>query len=120
MPTKEFDRGKLFFGNEEIGFLPLGEQAEIELDENCKTLEGISFLDIGGKYEFTAEIQPPERMTFGDFILALHGFDVEKLKQNNWRKMYGIPMHRRRGKCKSLKNGKAERQRRNSEKKISG
>lgn len=48
MPTKEFDRGKLFFGNEEMGFLPLGEQAEIELDENCKTLEGISFLDIGG------------------------------------------------------------------------
>ena len=43
MPTKEFDIGKLFFGNEEIGFFPLGEQAEIELDENCKTLEGISF-----------------------------------------------------------------------------
>ena len=95
MPTKEFDRGKLFFGNGEIGFFPLAEQAEIELDENCKTLEGISFLDIGAQYEFTAEIQPPERMTFGDFILALHGFDVEKLKQNNWRKMHGMVMHRR-------------------------
>ena len=34
MPTKEFDRGKLFFGNGEVGFQPLGEQAEIELDEN--------------------------------------------------------------------------------------
>lgn len=102
MPTKEFDRGKLFFGNEEIGFFPLGEQAEIELDENCKTLEGISFLDIGGQYEFTAEIQPPERMTFGDFILALHGFDVEKLKQNNWRKMHGMVMNRRKhGKSKA-------------------
>ena len=30
MPTKEFKRGKIFFGNEEIGFQPLGELAEIE------------------------------------------------------------------------------------------
>ena len=96
MPTKEFDRGNLFFGNEKIGFFPLGEQAEIKLDENCETSEGISFLDICGECEFTAEIQPPERMTFGDFILALYGFDVEKLKQNNWRKMHGMVMHRRK------------------------
>lgn len=95
MPTKEFDIGKLFFGNEEIGFSPLGEQAEIKLDENCETSEGISFLDICGECEFTAEIQPPERMTVGDVILGLCGFDVEKLKQNNWRKMHGMIMHRR-------------------------
>ena len=95
MPKKEFDRGNLFFGNEKIGFFPLGEQAEIKLDENCETSEGISFLDICGECEFTAQIQPPKRMTFGDFILALHGFDVEKLKQNNWRKMHGMVMHRR-------------------------
>ena len=61
----------------------------------AKHLKVFHFLDIGGQYEFTAEIQPPERMTFGDFILALHGFDVEKLKQNNWRKMHGMVMHRR-------------------------
>ena len=119
MPPKEYKQGQLFFGNEEIGFFPLGEQAEIELDENCKTLEGISFLDIGGEYEFTAEIQPPERMTVRDLNLVLFGFDAEKLKQNNWRKMHGIPMRRRCGKCKSLRNGKVERQRKNSGKKIS-
>ena len=95
MPTKEFDIGKLFFGNEEIGFFPLGEQVEIELDENCKTLEGISFLDISGEHEFTAEIQPSDRMTVGDVILGICGFDVEKLRQNNWRKMHGMVMHRR-------------------------
>ena len=95
MPTKEFDRGKLFFGNEEIGFFPLGEQAEIELNENCEASEDVPFLDSGGEYEFTAEIQPPERMTGGDVILGLCGFDVEKLKQNNWRKMHGMVMHRR-------------------------
>lgn len=118
MPTKEFDRGNLFFGNEETGFFLLGEQAEIELDENCEASENIPFLDIGGEYEFTAEIQPPERMTVRDVILGLCGFDVEKLKQNNWRKMHGMVMHRRRGKCKSLKNGKTGRQRKSSRKKT--
>lgn len=95
MPTKEFDRGKLFFGNGEVGFQPLGELPEMELDENCETSDGIPILGIGGSYEFTAQIQPPERMTVGDVILGLCGFDVEKLKQNNWRKMHGMVMHRR-------------------------
>ena len=119
MPPKEFDRGKLFFGNEEIGFHPMGELAEIELDENREASEDVPLLDIGGEYEFTAEIQPPERMTVRDLNLVLFGFDAEKLKQNNWRKMHGIPMRRRCGKCKSLRNGKVERQRKNSGKKIS-
>ena len=120
MPTKEFDAGKLFFGNEEIGFQPLGELPEIELDENREASEDIPFLDIGGEYEFTAEIQPPERITVRDMNLVLFGFNVEKLKRNNWRKMHGIPMRRRRAKCKSLRNEKNARQRRNSGKKISG
>ena len=95
MPTKEFDRGKLFFGNNEMGFQPLGELPEIELGENSKASEDISFTDIGGSYEFTAEIQTPERMTAGGLMLAICGFDAEKLKQNNWRKMHGMIMHRR-------------------------
>lgn len=119
MPTKEFDRGKLFFGNEEIGFFPLGEQAEIELDESVELSGDIPAFNIGGSYEFTAEIRPQERMTVEDMKLVLFGFDAEKLKQNNWRKMHGIPMRRRCGKCKSLRNGKVERQRKNSGKKIS-
>lgn len=103
MPTKEFDRGKLFFGNDEIGFQPLGELPEIELDENCEMPDGNSILDIGGTYEFTAEIQPPKRMTMGDVLLMLYGLDAEKLKQNNWRKMHGMVMHRR-----SSKHGRYE------------
>ena len=95
MPTKEFDRGKLFFGNEEMGFQPLGELGEIELDENYEMSKPNSILDIGGSYEFTAEIKPPERMTIGDVMLAFCGFDIERLKQNNWRKMHGMVMHRR-------------------------
>jgi len=96
MPTKEFDRGKLFFGNGEVGFQPLGELTEMELDGNCEASEDIPLLDIGGEYEFTADIKPPERMTIGDVMLAFCGFDIERLKQNNWRKMHGMVMHRRR------------------------
>ena len=95
MPTKEFDRGNLFSGNEKIGFFPLGEQAEVELNKNCDITDDITILNIGGSYEFTADIQLPEGMTGGDVILGLCGFDVEKLKQNNWRKMHGMVMHRR-------------------------
>ena len=102
MPTKEFDRGKLFFGNDEMGFQPLGELGKIELGENYEMSKPNSILDIGGSYEFTAEIKLPEGMTGGDVILGLCGFDVEKLKQNNWRKMRGMVMHRRNhGKSKA-------------------
>ena len=88
--------------NEEIGFQPLGELTEIELDENREASEGVPLLDIGGEYEFTADIQLPEGMTGGDVILGLCGFDVEKLKQNNWRKMHGMVMHKRtNGKSKA-------------------
>ena len=95
MPTKEFDAGKLFFGNDEMGFRPLVELSKVELDENYETSEDTSILDICWEHEFTVEIQPPERMTVGDLMLAIFGFDAEKLKQNNWRKMHGMVMHRR-------------------------
>ena len=95
LEKKEFDRGQLFFGNEEMGFRPLGELAVIEPDENCEVSNDIPFLNIGGEYEFTSEIEPPERMTVGDVILTICGFNAEKMKQNNWRKMYGMVMHRR-------------------------
>lgn len=95
MPTREFDRGKLFLGNDEMGFQPLGELEKIELDENYEMSKPNSILDIGGSHEFTADIKLPERMTIEDVILAFCGFDIERLKQNNWRKMHGMIMHRR-------------------------
>ena len=95
MPPKEYKQEQLFFGNEEIEFQPLEELTAEELNGNCDTTDDIQIPNIGGSYEFTAEIQPPERMTVGDVILALCGFNAEKLKQNNWRKMHGMVMHRR-------------------------
>ena len=50
MPTKEFDRGKLFFGNEEIGFFPLGELSEVELGESAELSDDIPAFNIGGEY----------------------------------------------------------------------
>ena len=95
MPPKEYKQEQLFFGNEEIGFRSLGEFTEVELDADCEVTGDIPLLNIGSSHEFTAKIQPPDRMTAGDVILVLYGFDIEKLKQNNWRKMHGMVMHRR-------------------------
>ena len=95
MLPKEYKQGQLFFGNEEIGFQSIGELTEVELNEKCDITDDIQFLCASGSCEFTADIQLPERMTVGDIILGLCGFDVEKLKQNNWRKMHGMVMHRR-------------------------
>ena len=106
MPTPKIERGQLFFGDEKIGFHLLGEFQEVELDKNCDKSEDIPFLNIDGLREFAAEIQLqlPERMTVGDVLLAFCGIDVHKLRQNNWRKMHGMVMHRRmrtRGKGKA-------------------
>lgn len=95
MSPRDFERGQIFFGNEEGEFQLLGELVEVEPEENCEVSEGNPFLSIGRSCEFTVEINPPEKMTFGDMILVLYGFDAEKLKQNNWRKMHGMVMHRR-------------------------
>lgn len=104
MPLQRIERGQLFFGNEKTGFHLLGEFQEVELDINCDKSEDIPFLDIGSSFEFTAEIKPPDRMTVGDVLLAFCGIDVHNLRQNNWRKMHGMVMHRRmktRGKGKA-------------------
>ena len=95
MPPKEYKQEQLFFGNEEIEFQPLEELTAAELNGNCDITDDIPILNTGGSYEFTANIQLTERMTVGDVILALCGFNAEKLKQNNWRKMHGMVMHRR-------------------------
>ena len=116
MPPKEYKQGQLFFGNEEIGFQIDGHE---EIIDYGNTLEHSFPLKIR-QIEFSGHMNPPERLTRGDLILVMMGLDAEKLKQNNWRKMHGMVMHRRCRKRKLSKNGKPERQRRNYEKKISG
>ena len=116
MPTKEFDRGKLFFGNDEIGFKINSHEEVIDYGNILEHDFPLKIKQI----EFSGHMKLPERLTRGDLILVMMGLDAEKLKQNNWRKMHGMVMHRRCGKRKLSKNGKTERQRRNSGKKISG
>lgn len=100
MPPKEFEKGKLFFLNgDEIVEINSGS-IEIEpIDASkincCGILDG-SWDNRPMEFEF--DIKVSERMTYDDMILALCGFDAEKLKQNNWRKMHGMVMHKRRKK----------------------
>lgn len=43
------------------------------------------------------EIVPAHGLTLNDLFLVLFcGYDIEKVRQNNWRKMQGIPMRRKR------------------------
>ena len=43
------------------------------------------------------EIVPAHGLTLNDLFLVLFcGHDIEKVRQNNWRKMQGIPMRRKR------------------------
>lgn len=42
------------------------------------------------------DITPADGLTTDDLFLILFcGCDIEKVKQNNWRKMHGIPMRRK-------------------------
>lgn len=42
------------------------------------------------------DIVPVDGLTRYDLFLVLFcGYDIEKVKQNNWRKMHGIPMRRK-------------------------
>lgn len=41
------------------------------------------------------DITPVDGLTTDDlFLILFFGCDIQKVKQNNWRKMHGIPMRR--------------------------
>ena len=75
-----------------------------------KQLEVINIRDMGNKemietsliedmpFEVNLkEIVPAHGLTLNDLFLVLFcGYDIEKVRQNNWRKMQGIPMRRKR------------------------
>lgn len=51
---------------------------------------------LSSEHECSITLCPPQGLTCDDIILALVcGINIEKLKQNNWRKLHGIPMRRR-------------------------
>ena len=46
--------------------------------------------------EITFSLSPKDGLSKGELYLFLvYGFDIEKLKQNNWRRLHGLPMKRR-------------------------
>lgn len=48
------------------------------------------------EFEGSFKIDPSSEYTAKDIILIFLGFDIDKVRQNNWRKQHGIPMKRRR------------------------
>lgn len=51
-------------------------------------------------FEGSFKISPSSEYTAKDIMLIFLGFDIDKIKQNNWRKLHGLPMKRRR-KCRA-------------------
>ena len=67
--------------------------------------EAVNALDIdvseifkpdSGSIEIGFDMKPADGLTLGDMALILMGFDEEKIMQNNWRRLHGIPMKRRK------------------------
>ena len=52
------------------------------------------------EFEGSFKISPSSEYTAKDIMLIFLGFDIDKVKQNNWRKLHGLPMKRRR-KCRA-------------------
>lgn len=96
MLPKEYVDGQLYLGNELEGFRLFGNFQEVKLDDENKESEKPCVLDRSHVTEITVDWDLPRKMTVGDVILVFHGFDAEKLMQNNWRKMHGMIMHKRK------------------------
>lgn len=47
-------------------------------------------------FEGSFNIVPETGLSTKDIILVFLGFDIDKVRQNNWRKLHGIPMKRMR------------------------
>lgn len=51
------------------------------------------------EFEGSFKLDPASELSAEDILIVFLGFDIDKVKQNNWRKKHGIPMKRRR-KCR--------------------
>lgn len=88
MPTKEEQEAKMFFiseTEERIPFFPGDFGMEIVQTDEEYSQNNLNFGKMSG--EFSCEIS----MTELEFIYLLY---ANKMQNNNWRKMHGIPKRR--------------------------
>lgn len=97
MPTKDTQNGILYAVAGEEVFLPFPRE-----DIDTTTLNtALEFEDVYPNYrdttECTFEVKFPNGMNSNDFLLVLSGIcTAEQVVSNNWRRMHGMVMKRRR------------------------
>lgn len=99
MPPKNAwgDSNNLFFRDESGNFIKFKEIESIN-NIGCDKPEIIetSLIEDMPFEVNLKEIVPAHGLTLNDLFLVLFcGYDIEKVRQNNWRKMHGIPMRRK-------------------------
>lgn len=99
MPPKHMENisDNLFFEDENGNIIPFNplEVVNIENMDNQEMIQASLLNDM--EFEINLkDIAPADGLTRDDLFLILFcGCDIEKVKQNNWRKMHGIPMRRK-------------------------
>lgn len=98
MPTKDCTGRKdvLFICDSDGEYHPISP-VDIEEAVNSLDLDVSEIFNLDSEsIEIAFDIKPDDGLTLRDMALILMGFDEEKIRQNNWRRMHGIPMKRRR------------------------
>lgn len=99
MPPKEIANLSVGFINESGEFKEISAEPLTFSDISCGS-DNDYVIRPGETYELSFDLRPGNGLTFNDMYLCMFcGFDIDKVKQNNWRKIHGIPMKRRR-KCR--------------------
>lgn len=100
MPPKGMEKisNNLLFKDERGNTIPFKQLEVINIGDmdNQEMIEASPLDDM--KLELNLkDITPVDGLTTDDLFLILFcGCDIEKVKQNNWRKIHGIPMRRRK------------------------
>lgn len=96
MPPKDMEKisNNLLFKDESGNITPFKQLEVVNIGDmgNQEMIETSPLDDM--KLEVNLkDIRPEDGLTLDDLFLILFcGCDIEKVKQNNWRKTHGIPM----------------------------
>lgn len=94
MPPKEYEKGQLFIGISGCGrkrIMPLSECPEISIGTSeVEDFEKLN-IDKGVEIEFSCNL---DKKAVRNMVKAMGFYRMT----NNWRKLHGLPMKRRRGK----------------------
>lgn len=94
MPPKEYEKGQLFFGindYEQESIMPLSDCSEIVIGTSeVEDYEKLN-IDKGAEIEFSCNM---DKKAVRNLVKAIGLYWMT----NNWRKLHGLPMKRRRRK----------------------